>query len=116
MFKFQTLNVWKKSVDYVDILISIADSLPTRYQFSIAEQLRRAAISITNNIAEGSGRKTKKDSAMFYGYAKGSVYETINLLAIISKRKLLHKTVSEKRVLYDTAEEICKMLTGLIQR
>lgn len=115
MFKFQTLNVWKKSIEYVDEMMSIADYLPQKYQFSIGEQLRRAALSITNNIAEGSGRRTKKDASVFYNFAKGSVYETINILTVISKRGLLKKTDNEKRILYNTAEEICKMLTGLMR-
>ncbi len=72
-------------------------------------------MSVTNNIAEGSGRKTKKDSNVFYNFAKGSVYETINILIVISKRGLLKKTLSQRRILYNTAEEICKMLTGLMR-
>lgn len=114
MFKFQTLNVWKKAIEYVDEMMSIADSLPQRYQFSIGEQLRRAALSITN-IAEGSGRRTKKDACVFYNFAKGSVYETINILTVVSKRNLLEKSVPERRIIYNTAEEICKMLTGLMR-
>ena len=66
MFKFQTLNVWKKAIEYVDLLMAIADLLPQKYQFSIGEQLRRAALSVTNNIAEGSGRRSKKDASLFY--------------------------------------------------
>lgn len=115
MFKFQTLNVWKKAIEYVDELMSIADTIPQKYQFSIGEQLRRAALSITNNIAEGSGRKTKKDSSSFYNFAKGSVYETVNILTVISRRGFLTKTQNEKRKLYNNAEEICRMLTGLMR-
>jgi four helix bundle protein len=115
MFKFQKLNVWIKAISYVDRLFSIADELPHKYQHSIGEQLRRAALSITNNIAEGSGRRTKKDQDMFFNFSKGSVYETISILTIISKRNLLNKTVLEKQNLYSEAEEICKMLTGLMR-
>lgn len=60
MFKFQTLNVWKKAINYVDELMSIADVLPQKYQFSVGEQLRRAALSITNNIAEGVWQEDEK--------------------------------------------------------
>lgn len=115
MFKFQTLSVWHKSVNYVDQMINIADSLPQKYQFSFGEQLRRASLSITNNIAEGSGRKTKKDSSQFYNFAKGSVYETISILAILNKRSLITLSKGEKLVIYQSAEEICKMLTGLMR-
>lgn len=113
MFRFQTLNVWKKAVDLSDKLFEVADGLPIKYQFSFGEQLRRSTLSITNNIAEGTGRKTKKEQSNFYNIAKGSVYESINILVILSRRSLLHLKDSEKRIIYESSEEICKMLSGL---
>lgn len=114
MFKFETLNVWSKAMEYADLLIEVADGLPQRYQFSFGEQLRRVALSIPNNIAEGSGRRSKREAANFYNIAKGSVYESINILMILSKRKLLRVDFPRKKV-YNDAEEICKMLSGLMR-
>ncbi len=114
MFKFQTLDVWKKSVEFADLMIEISERLPQKYQFSFADQLRRAALSIPSNIAEGNGRKTDKDSNNFYNISKGSVYECINILVILSKRNLIDWQIFDKRKVYDAAEEIVKMLHGLM--
>lgn len=113
MFRFQTLNVWKKAVNYCDKILDIADKLPQKYQFSIGEQLRKAALSIPTNIAEGSGRRGKKENSQFYNISKGSVYETVNILIVSIKRKLLSKEEFTQR--YKEAEEICKMLSGLVR-
>jgi len=115
-FQFQGLKVWEKAITLTDLLIGIADSLPQKYQFSFGEQLRRAALSIPNNIAEASGRKTVKDSSNFYSISRGSVYESINILVVLNNRKLLKIGESEKKMINGLAEEVCKMLTGLIKR
>jgi four helix bundle protein len=49
-FKFERLEVWQKAIDFANALFDIADALPQRYQFSLGEQLRRAALSIPTNI------------------------------------------------------------------
>lgn len=72
-FKFEKLDVWKRSINYADEMFQVADALPQKYQFSLGEQLRRAALSIPTNIAEGSGRDSSKSRAYFYRIAKGSV-------------------------------------------
>lgn len=116
MFKFETLEVWKKAVGFFDEIFTIADGLPIKYQFSFGEQLRRAVLSITNNIAEGTGRKSRKEQSSFFNFAKGSVYEVINILVILSKRCLLKLDGEKRKAVYTQAEEICKMLTGLINK
>jgi len=114
MFKFQTLKVWEKAVEFADIMIEIADSLPPKYQYSFGDQLRKAGLSGPNNIAEGCGRKTSKESKNFFNIAKGSVYECINILVVLSKRNLIDWKKFDKKKIYDLAEEISKMLTRLI--
>lgn len=114
MFKFQTLKVWSKAVDFADTMIEIADLLPRKYQYSFGDQLRRAGLSGPNNIAEGCGRKTPKESKNFFNISKGSVYECINILVILSKRNLVDWEKFDKEKIYNLAEEISKMLTSLI--
>jgi four helix bundle protein len=52
--------VWKRAIDFADVMFELADGLPQRVQFSLGEQLRRAALSIPTNLAEGSGRDSVK--------------------------------------------------------
>ncbi len=110
-FKFEKLDVWHRSIDWTNLLYDVADSLPQKYQFSLGEQLRRAALSVPTNIAEGTGRNGGKESNYFYRIAKGSVYEVISLLVMIGKRGYLDRDLY--RSLYDEANEIAAMLSTL---
>ena len=112
MFPFEKLQVWKKSVDFAEEILNIVDGIDRKDSFSLGEQLRRAAISISNNIAEGGGRNSKKEKAYFYNVAKGSVYEVVNLLEICKRRQYI--IVKNYKRLYADAEEIAKMLSGLM--
>jgi four helix bundle protein len=116
MFKFQKLKVWEKSRKLSKVCFSISNSLPQRYQFSFGDQLRRAVLSVSNNIAEGSGRKGVKEQSNFYNIAKGSVYEVVNILIILSDLGLLKLSESDKVEIYNLSDEICRMLSGLIKR
>jgi len=114
MLNFERLVVWQKAIAYAETLVLIADSLPAKYQYSFADQLRRAGLSIPSNIAEGAGRKGLRDSANFYSIAKGSVYESVNILKLLER--LNHFKAPCKfnlDTIYFNAEEICKMLYGL---
>ena len=115
MFKFQTLKVWGKAVEFANVIIEIADNLPQKYQYSFGDQLRRAGLSVPNNIAEGSGRRQGKESKNFFNIAKGSVYECINILVILNKRNLIDWKKFGREEIYRQADEICKMLSGLIK-
>ena len=116
MLNFEKLKVWQKSVDYAQILIKIADDLPQKYQFSFSDQLRRAALSIPSNIAEGAGRKGIKDRANFYSIAKGSVYETVNIIKLLERLELINRRKFNLNQVYSAAEEIAKMLYGLAKQ
>lgn len=116
MFKFETLKVWEKSVEFADIMIEIADLLPQKYQYSFGDQLRRAGLSVPNNIAEATGRRKGKESVNLFNVSKGSVYECINILVILSKRKLVNWNRFDKKRIYNLADEICKMLSGLMRQ
>lgn len=115
MFKFQTLEVWKKSIEFADLMIAIAEDLPQRYQYSFGDQLRRAGLSVPNNIAEGNGRRSKRESNNLYNFSKGSVYECINILVVLGKRDLINWKKFNREYIYRLAEEIAKMLSGLMK-
>jgi four helix bundle protein len=110
-FSFERLDVWKRSLDFADRMFDVADGLPRAYQFSLGEQLRRAALSVPTNIAEGAGRSSAKEQAHFYGIAKGSLYEVVSLLAMIGKRGHLDR--DGYRCHYQEADEMAAMLSGL---
>ena len=112
-FKFESFDVWKRAIEFADKMFDVADSLPQKYQFSLGEQLRRAALSIPTNLAEGSGRDNPKEKRYFYGLAKGSVYEVVSLLVMIGKRG--HLAREEYRRYYGEADEIAAMVTGAIR-
>lgn len=110
MLNFERLVVWQKAIEYAEQLVVIADALPQKYQFSFADQLRRAALSVPSNIAEGAGRKGIRDAANFYAIAKGSVYESVNITKLLERLDLTGVDLAD---IYLKAEEICKMLYSL---
>ncbi len=113
MFRFQYLKVWKKSFDINKQIIYLANQLPPRYRYSLTEQLIRATLSISNNIAEGSGRSTKKDQNYFYAIAKGSTFEVVNMILLIKELNLWEpKYIIE---LEENITELSKMLYGLMK-
>lgn len=85
-FRFQDLEIWKDAITLVDQLFDIADSLEEKRRFKLAEQLRAAALSMPNNIAEGSGSFSKKDFANFLNFARRSSFENANILIVFERR------------------------------
>ncbi len=112
-FRFERFEAWKRAIEFANAMFEIADRLPQKYQFSLGEQLRRAALSIPTNLAEGSGRDNPKEERYFYGIAKGSVYEVVSLLVMIGKRG--HLSREEYQVHYGGADELAAMITGAIK-
>ena len=112
MFKFEKMIAWQKGVDFADKAFDIADRLPQRLQYSISDQLRRAALSVTNNLAEGSGRRSPGNRRNFYDIAKGSVYEVVSVLAIALRRKQI--TRAEFDQFYRLGDELASIISGLI--
>ena len=80
--RFKDLDVWKVSMDLVVKVYEITRGFPKSEQFGLASQLQRSAVSIPSNIAEGSGRGTRKDFAHFLDQARGSLFEVISQLEI----------------------------------
>ena len=84
-FRFQDFEIWKDSVDLTRVLLNISSQLEVRKQFSFADQLRRATLSISNNIAEGSGSDSMKDFSHFLTISKRSVFECANMILIMDE-------------------------------
>jgi four helix bundle protein len=110
MFNFERLEVWQKSIVFADGVYEASRPFPDEERFGLTNQIRRAANSISSNIAEGSARPNA-DFAKFVGYATGSLYEVVSQAFIARRRKFLREEVF--RQLYVDAEEISRMLSGL---
>ena len=112
MQRFEKLTVYKQALELVDMIYKVSRKFPKEETYNITSQLRRAAISIPLNIAEGQGRGSKKNNKQFLLVARGSAYELIALYEICSRRGYLKKDLKE--MIYKTTIEIISMLNGLI--
>lgn len=83
---FTDLEARKESHKLVLMIYDTTDNFPSKEQFVLGAQIRRAAISVTSNIAEGFGRSTTKDKKHFFTMASGSIYEVKNQLIIARDR------------------------------
>lgn len=110
MFKFEKLQVWQKSVDFAGFIYRTTAVFPADERFGLTNQIRRAAVSIASNIAEGSAR-SDADFAKFIGYAAGSLYEVVAQAEIAKNQGFLAFDTQEQ--LYRDADEISRMLSGL---
>jgi four helix bundle protein len=109
-FRFQDLQIWQLAIEISDELLNIADELENKKLFRFAEQLRGAAMSISNNIAEGSGSSSNKDFCNFLNIAHRSTFENANILIILNKRKLI--TEENLNNLLDKLDKECRMITN----
>jgi four helix bundle protein len=88
-FRFMDLEIWKEAISLNDHFMDIADIIEDKKKFRFAEQLRAASLSISNNIAEGSGSYSSKDFANFLNIARRSVFEVVNILVVANRRKYI---------------------------
>ncbi|HET6701520.1 MAG TPA: four helix bundle protein [Gemmatimonadaceae bacterium] len=108
---YRELRVWQRGVTLASECSEVADNLPDRERFALASQLRRAAISIPTNIAEGYGRNGRAEYVHHVGIARGSLYELETLIEIARLRGYLHPDVLAR--LATQTREVAAMLTRL---
>lgn len=106
---FKDLIVWQKSMKLVKSLYSMLEKIPSNEEYGLKNQLRRSAISVPSNIAEGSKRTTRKDYLYFLRMAQGSLAEIETQVLIITDLYTV-----EANLLLQDINEISKMLNGLI--
>lgn len=105
------LTVWQKSMDLVVLVYKLMEQLPKEERYSLCDQIRRSAVSIPSNIAEGKSRNSIKEYKQFVGIAKGSAAELETQLLICERIGYLDKEeLSEVMGLLD---EVSKMLAKL---
>lgn len=111
MFRFEKLDVWQKSVEFADRVYAVTKSFPSDERFGLTSQMRRAAVSISSNIAEGSGRSSDKDFAHFLEIAYGSLMEVVSQSQVAVRQAFLEQ--QSRDALHERAEELARMLSGL---
>ncbi len=112
-FLFEKLEVYQKALALPDRVAGMTAGLP-RGCWYLADQLKRASLSISLNIAEGNGRWTQADRKNFFGIARGSVHECVPLIELCRRRGILQDEVCDAPS--EELETIAKMLSGLIRR
>ena len=114
MNSFRKLDAYVYAKELVKQVYALIKKFPKEEQYALCDQLRRAVISITSNIAEGSGRTTPKDQAHFYTMAFGSLMEVLAQLDIACELEYLTKTEFDQIELLINKE--AKILSGLVSK
>mgnify|MGYP003611930403 CR=1 FL=1 len=112
MGNFKELLVWKKSIEFVTEIYEITASFPSEEKFGLVSQIRRSAVSIPSNIAEGNARRSSADYIQFLKIARGSGAEVETQIIISKNLGFIEDVKSEE--LTSKITEIMKMINGLI--
>jgi len=111
--KFRELTVWRQAMSFVTEVYALTRSFPQHELFGLTSQIRRAAISIPLNIAEGAGCDTSNEFKRFLDIAPSSTYETMTALEI--SERLHYGDRDQIKPLLDEADQIAAMIVGLIK-
>jgi len=114
MFKFENLEAWKAAADLFRRVAGDTEKVTLPGQAFLAEHIRRAALSVSANIAEGTGREGLRESRQFFNIAKGSAYEVVSIAYILREEGVL--TPAQFSQIYDDCDRIARMLSGLIRK
>ena len=109
---YRDLQVWQRSMDWIEAVYRATKSWPTDERFGLTSQTRRAAVSVAANIAEGAARHGRREFTRFLRIAKGSLAESETLLLL--SRRLSYTPEGEFAPLLSEAAGIGRMLSGLI--
>jgi four helix bundle protein len=110
---YRDIKAWQKSIELVVEIYSCTRRFPREEVYVLANQLRRAAVSVASNIAEGKGRCTDNEFLLFLHHARGSVFEIETQLTIAGRLGYIDQ--AQVRKIAAHAGEIARMLNGLIK-
>ena len=108
---YRDLHVWRKALDWTEAVYNLTAGWPREERFGLISQVRRSAISVASNIAEGAARRTTGEFVQFVGIAQGSLAEAETQLTLAQRLGYLGS--GEARELLGAASEISRMLAGL---
>ena len=109
---YKDLILWQKAMELVELTYLLVKKLPKEETYALSDQMRRAAISIPSNIAEGNGRKSKTEYIRFLDISRGSLYELETQLQIGVMLHFFNE--SDTNEIFDLITEIKKMINSLI--
>jgi len=109
---YQELIGWKKGIELVTDVYRLTQKFPKQEIYGLTSQIRRAAVSIPSNIAEGQGRMSRGEFKQFLGHARGSVFELESQILIA--RNLAYLTMEEGEFLLGRVTELGRILNGLL--
>lgn len=110
-FGFEKLDAWNFAIEFSSRVYAATRSFPADERFGLTSQSRKSAVSVAANIAEGSGRFSRKDFVRFVEIAYGSLMETVSQLAIAEQQGFLSS--AEHGGLREAADRLARMLSGL---
>lgn len=108
---YRDLIVWQKAMDFVEDVYEMTKEFPREEQFSLTSQLRRSAISIPSNIAEGEGRFSKADFNHFLSIAHGSVCEAETQTLLANRLRYIGCSMADD--LLERSAEVGRLIRGL---
>jgi four helix bundle protein len=109
---YRDLIAWQKAMDLVDSVYDCTDQFPKREIYDLGSQLRRAAVSVPSNIAEGQARQSQREFYRFLSHARGSLAEIETQIHIAQRRKYI--SVPDAERVLDECAELGRILNGLM--
>jgi four helix bundle protein len=109
---YKDLIAWQKAMDLVNLLYDATEVFPKREMYSLADQIRRAAVSVHSNIAEGQAHYSKREFRHFLRHSRGSLAELETQIVIAQRRHYLSDAQAAE--ILQRANEIGRILSGLI--
>ena len=110
-FNFEKLDAWREAIQFANLIYKLTSKFPEHERFGLTNQMRRAAVSVSSNLAEGSSRISRADFRRFVEIATGSLFEVVSQTNVSLNQHFL--TRPEYECIISSAEKQCRMLSGL---
>ena len=111
MFRFEKLDVWQHAIEFAGRAYAVTRAFPENERYGLTSQLRRAAVSISSNVVEGSGRNSDTEFARYIEIAYASLMEVVSQATIAHRQGFMHQQAFDE--LYQASERLARMLSGL---
>ena len=111
MFNYEKLEVWQKAVALADLIYTTTRTFPDDERYGLTNQMRRSAVSVSSNLAEGSSGNSRQDFARFVKIAAGSAFELVSQAVIAGRQGYLNE--ADYQTNYQRCEKLGPMSSGL---